>query len=135
MPKRSGRDRTRVQRERECPGEVRGSGLNWGEVRESGLECPGEVGGSILRCREEEERVGSVNLWPTLQGYIVSDKGVSIRSSNQTLNPNSVYCTVSIILVLVHLQIRELIIIALHDWFIIVQLFIIREHIFQHLLL
>ena len=50
--------------ERECPGEVGGSGLKWGEVRESGLKCPGEVGGSTLRCREEEERVGSVDLWP-----------------------------------------------------------------------
>ena len=47
----------------ECPGEVRGSGLKCGEVRESGLECPGEVRGSTLRCREEEG-VESVELWP-----------------------------------------------------------------------
>lgn len=61
-------------------------------------------------------------------------QGSIILSGNQTFSPNSVYCTVNVTLILIHLQIRELVT-ALHHWFIVVQVLVIGEYIFQHLLL
>ena len=54
-------------RDRECPGELGGSGLKWGEVRESG---PGEVGGSTLSGGEEGSGV-SRSVANFTRGYYV----------------------------------------------------------------
>ena len=50
-----------------------------------------------------------------------------ILSGSQTLSPNTVYCTVNVTSILIHLQIRELVVTALHHWFVIVQVLVIRE--------
>ena len=130
-----------------CPGEVVGCEFECGESAQKkweGLDSSGEKWGSLdssarekleglLLDVERKKRVGSIELRPIFTRVYCVWEGSIYTLKQSNLEPQQCLLHCQYIIILVHLQISELIVTALHHWFIIVQFFIIGEHIFQHL--